>query len=557
MDASSELLADDALIIDGVRRLAEQDGDRPFIYRGSDGSRTSYGEFDTLVRRVANGLRGLGLEPGDRVSVFTRTAYTSAIAMFAVWRGGYVYSPVNFNLYGDTLAYQLADTRPAAILCQDELLPALLECLPALDPQPAIVVEGAAPIEAPGRSAAWGELLEARDAEPAVPRGPHDIANLFYTSGTTGRPKGAMQPYRWMNQYTFLIRRMLTPADVVYNDLPLYHIGGALANVGRAAWAGASVALWDKFSATDFWRRIHDSGATIAILLDVMIPWLMGAPPSDGDRRNSLNKVHLQPLPLYHRDLAERFGIDSIIVGFGQTESGTVCAALIEELPPGQGTPASLYRGLDRERLHALFVSLGAPVVNGTISLSKGFMGRELPFFDVTVMDEHDGPRADGEYGELGIRPRLPSLLLREYLGKPEATVEATRNQWFHTGDIVYRGGDGNLYFVDRRGDRIRTRGENVSSLQVEDLLNAMPNVAMSAVLPVPAGDGLEHDIAAFVVAKDSVELHSDDVLAWAREQLPRFMQPRHVRVVEALPRTPTNKVEKYKLRQQLLAEIG
>jgi crotonobetaine/carnitine-CoA ligase len=561
VDVLRELLADDALILDGLRQMAEDDGDRLFLYRGADGARTSYGDFDALVRRVANGLGGLGLEPGDRVSVLTRRAYTSVVTMFALWRGGFVYSPVNFNLHGDPLAYQLADTHPAAIVCEDGLLAALLPSIGRLDPRPALIVDGPE-IDRADRAVAKVLTLDelvaaAASSEPQVNRTPHDVANLVYTSGTTGRPKGVLQPYRWMNQYTFLLRRMLSPEDTVYNDLPLYHIGGAIANVARAAWAGASVALWDKFSATEFWSRIEESGATLAILLDVMIPWLMSAEPREDDRRNTLNKVHMQPFPLYHREVAERFGIDFVLVGYGQTESGSVCAGLIDELAPGHGTPPELYRGRTRAELRTLFEACRLPLVPGTTPLRKGFMGREIPFVEVAVMGSDDEACRDGQVGELAVRPKLPSLLLREYFGRPEATVAATRNQWFHTGDIVTRSDDGYLYFVDRAGDRIRTRGENVSSLQVEDLLTGIPGVAMCAVLPVPAAEGLEHDIAAFVVAKDGIALVPAEVEAWATEHLPKFMRPRHVRVVRELPRTPTNKVEKYKLRSQLLEELS
>jgi carnitine-CoA ligase len=349
---------------------------------------------------------------------------------------------------------------------------------------------------------------------------------------------------------------MLSPEDVVYNDLPLYHIGGAIANVARAAWAGCAVAVWDKFSPNEFWDRIEESGATLAILLDVMIPWLMSAPARETDRRKTLNKVHMQPFPLYHHEVAERFGIDWVLVGFGQTESGSVCAGLIDEHAPRLGTPPDLYRGRDRAELHALFADSGLPVVTGTTPLSKGFMGRETPFFEIAVLDEHDERCGDGTRGQLGIRPKLPSLLLREYFGKPEATVAATRNQWFHTGDVVYRGDDGCVYFVDRGNDRIRTRGENVSSLQVEDLLTGSPDVAMCAVVPVPASDGLEDDIAAFVVPQEGAALDEQALRAWAAEHMPRFMRPAHVRVVATLPRTPTNKVEKFKLRAELLAEL-
>src|SRR5437763_348424 len=171
------------------------------------------------------------------------------------------------------------------------------------------------------RHFAWADLTADAKA-PDVEVSFDDPANVIYTSGTTGPSKGVLQPYRWIAQYTWSLRALLTEDDVIYNDLPLYHVGGAIANFGRALWSGCEVALWNRFSPDRFWQRIESRGATAAILLDVMMPWLTKAAPSDADRRNTLNKVHMQPLPLYHADFARRFGIDHVTAGFGQTESG-------------------------------------------------------------------------------------------------------------------------------------------------------------------------------------------------------------------------------------------
>jgi crotonobetaine/carnitine-CoA ligase len=150
----------------------------------------------------------------------------------------------------------------------------------------------------------------------------------------------------------------------------------------------------------------------------------------------------------------------------------------------------------------------------------------------------------------------VPGLLLESYLNKPEATVAATRNLWFHTGDAALLGEDGLFYFVDRLGDRIRVRGENLSSFQVEDMLNQHPVIQMSAAFPIPSGEGDEDDIVAFVVPTDGAVLTADEVEAFAVETMPKYMRPRHVRIVDDIPRTPTNKVEKYRLRQRILAEL-
>src|SRR5699024_8125490 len=154
----------------------------------------------------------------------------------------------------------------------------------------------------------FSDLTKGNTERPNRVQNYFDVANIIYTSGTTGPAKGVVQPYRWMHAYTYFLRAFNTQEDVIYNDLPLYHTGGAIANVVRAAFLGSTVSLWDKFSPNDFWERINRTGASNAILLDVMIPWLMKAEPSETDTHNTLNRVHLQPLPDYHHKFAKRFG---------------------------------------------------------------------------------------------------------------------------------------------------------------------------------------------------------------------------------------------------------
>jgi len=402
---------------------------------------------------------------------------------------------------------------------------------------------------------AWSRLT-AEAQRPPVTVGFDDPANVVYTSGTTGPAKGVLQPYRWMAQYTFNLRRPLTGGDVIYNDLPLYHVGGAIANVARAVWVGCEVAVWNRFSPSEFWRRIASRGATTAVLLDVMIPWLMKSPASEDDRRNTLNKVHLQPLPAQHTEFARRFGIDFVTVGFGQTESGAPLRAVIEETAPGEGTPPELYRGRSHTEIRELTTAVGGVVLAGDQVRRRGLMGVPTPFLEIAVLNAHDERCADEEPGQLAVRPLLPGVVLSEYLGKPEATVVAWRNLWFHTGDAAVRGADGMFYFVDRLGDRIRVRGENLSCGQVEDILNQHPAIELSAVFAIRAQEGDEDEIVAYVVGNDSGTLAEQDVHEFATSAMPRYMRPRYVRVVSDLPRTPTNKIEKYKLRARVLNEL-
>ncbi|MFD1659196.1 AMP-binding protein [Streptomyces caeni] len=561
------LQADGDIITERLDHWARTRADRVFFHYGEDRITHTYAEFGRLSDHIAGNLAANGIAKGDRVSVLTTNSYVAALLMFGIWKAGAVYCPVNFGFSGRLLAYQLDDTAPSLLVTDTRLLPAVNDVAGQLQAPPLLVVYAPPPnahdhvadVPAPHprlHTLDWASLT-AEAKRPDIQVGFDDPANIVYTSGTTGPAKGVVQPYRWMAQYTFGLRMPLTADDVIYSDLPMYHVGGAIANVARAAWTGCEVAVWDRFSPHDFWRRISSRGATTAILLDVMIPWLMQREPTADDRANTLNKVYLQPLPLHHAEVARRFGFDFVFAGFGQTESGAALSAFVEETAEGQGTPAHLYRGLSHTEVKEVAALRGQPVLDADSVTRKGFMGLPTPFCEVAVLDEHDRECRVEEPGQLAIRPRLPGLTMIEYLGKPEATVTAWRNLWLHTGDAAVRGGDGMLYFVDRLGDRMRVRGENLSSYQVEDMINQLSGVRYCAVFAVPSEEGDEDDVVAFVVPAEGTRLTVQDVHDHARTAMPKYMRPRIVRIVKDLPRTPTNKIEKYKLRKQILDERG
>lgn len=177
-------------------------------------------------------------------------------------------------------------------------------------------------------------------------------------------------------------------------------------------------------------------------------------------------------------------------------------------------------------------------------------------FHEVSIVGNRDEALDPGEYGHIALRSKLPYILFNEYLGKPETTVEAFRNLWFHTGDIAYRDEEGMLYFVDRRGGFIRVRGENISSYQIEDIINSHPKIAVSAAFPVQAEVGLEDDIVVYIVRAPGQKLDEKELRGWMEAEMPKYMRPKHIRFIDALPETPTNKVEKYKLKVMFLDEM-
>ncbi|MFV8836402.1 class I adenylate-forming enzyme family protein [Aquisalimonas sp. APHAB1-3] len=545
-------------VLDQLAHWAATRPDAPCFHYGDQERTLTYAEFGRLTDSVAGFLASRDVVPGTAVSVLSANPLVAALAMVGIWKAGAVFAPVNFNFTGQLLSYQLNDTGAPLLVVDAPHAAAVCEIWDALETRPELVVNGAPEPQ----SLPVGVHVSAFEADacqghapPDVRVEPHHPANIVYTSGTTGPAKGVLLPHRWMAQYTFMGRQLLDRDDVIYNDLPLYHVGGAIFNVVRGFWVGALVACWDRFSPGQFWQRIESVNATTGVLLDAMIPWLMNAPAGDDDTANSLCKVHMQPLPLNHHDVARRFGIGVVTCGFGQTESGNPLVAAIDQLPDGGGTPARYYRGQDKAVVLSHLRHLGVPVVTPEEAAEKGYMGKPTPFFDVAVLDEADEYCAPGEVGQLAVRPRVTNTIFAEYIGKPEATVRALRNAWFHTGDAARMGEDGSFIFVDRMGDRIRVRGENLSSYHVEDLFNQHPEVQISAALPVPATEGDEDEILIYLVLADGSPADEAAMRAWAEEQLPKFMRPHHIRFTDELPRTATNKTEKYKLRGRFLHE--
>lgn len=539
---------DGDVLLQALDAHAVRQPEKLLLHYGDENRDFSYAEFAARTRRMAAGLHAQGVRAGDHVSVHSQNALITALSMFAIWRLGAVFAPINYNLRGGFLTYQVTDTGPKAIIA-DAPGVQLIKQLRA--EMPDFVLIG------PGGDV---ETCDADTPLPEVPEpGPSDTAAIIYTSGTTGPAKGVRLGQRWINQYCYTSRDTNTSDDVVHCDLPLYHVGGAFNLFGRAVWTGSSVGLWDRFSASDYWNRIEKVGASATTLLDVMIPHIMSQPESPGDKANTLNKVHIQPYTSRHHAFARRFGIDFISVGFGQTESGSVFAGVIDEFPEGQGTPSKLWKGNDKTAYRAHITALGRPIFDGRDDLPKGIMGSPVRFFEVAAMDETDTPVAEGEVGQLCLRPRFPELMLQGYLNKPDATLKALRNCWFHTGDAVRCiDAEKNLYvFIDRMGGYFRVRGENVSSYEVESVILNIDGVRACAAVPIPAQVGEEDDIVVWIEPEPGVTLTQEQVVAHTEAEMPRYMRPRHIRFIEALPITPTAKVEKYKLRQRILNELN
>ncbi|MDQ0272640.1 AMP-binding protein [Cytobacillus purgationiresistens] len=551
-----------------IEHWANVSGEKLFLYYGESGKKLTYWQFNQITNSIGHSLMEKGIKKGDRISVFLKNPFITTMVMFGIWKCGAIFSPINFNYRGKLLSYQLIDTEPQLLITERAMVPILNEISSEIQGLQAAVhnsLEGdhdyiaeiaELPLNQNFIEFPFERLMQGPTNNLNVEINYWDTANIIYTSGTTGPAKGVVQSHRWINGYTLRMRLFMTQADVVYNDLPLYHVGGAFANIAKAAYSGCTVAIWDKFSPKQFWNRIETCGASMAILLDVMIPWLVNAQPSENDRMNTLNKVHMQPLPKYHHEVAKRFGIDIVSAGFGQTESGNPLAGMIIELEPGKGSPEHFKKGMERHEILERCNTFQIPVIEGNKKLDKGFMGKPTKFFEVAVLDNQDLEVSAGKVGQIAFRPKLPHLIMSEYFNKPNSTTKAFKNLWFHTGDAGYLGEDGYYYFVDRLGGVIRSRGEKISSYQLEDIITSHSEIDFCAAFPVPAEEGDEDDVAIYVVKKANSEIDEEELSEWAEGQMPKYMWPKYIRFTVDLPRTPTNKVEKYKLRDELLQEL-
>jgi acyl-CoA synthetase (AMP-forming)/AMP-acid ligase II len=348
------------------------------------------------------------------------------------------------------------------------------------------------------------------DTPLAIAVGPGDYSTLLYTSGTTGRPKGVLFTHgRTGTSGPHFIEAMgLGGDDTILAVTPLFH-GNAWGAVVTALYAGGTAAFPKTFSGSQFWPLVHETGATVLYTLGTVLAMLLTREPSDLERTNPLRIIlGLGSAPIRDR-IIERFGVTDVLECFGSTDAGVVTITP-RGVPPRAGS-----------------------------------CGPAVPGVRLKILDEAGralGPRQTGE-----IAVESPARMACYYKDEA-ATREALRDGWFHSGDLGFLDEDGWLYFVDRKRDVIRRGGENVSSVLVEKVLREHPHVTEVAVIGVP-DPVLGQEIKAYVVTGAPVS--EDELRTFAAERLAKFQVPRLWAFRDSLPKTPTQRVEKYKLRQE------
>jgi long-chain acyl-CoA synthetase len=490
-----------------LQTRAHELGDAPFLR--SVAVEWTYGEFASRVREIAAGLRAVGVRRGDVVGVVLRNGPEYLELWWAILWLGAVFNPVNPDLTGREAAEILGDSGARTVVCDEEAATALA----ARRPQLAALVQVIAVAQ---HSEDPLEVLRGvgtiADPEPVEP---HDLAALLYTSGTTGRPKGAMLSHRNLLADTWMLAELLPlgRGDVLGMVLPLFHANAQVVTTLVPLLIGGQVAMWERFSASGFWATVKEFEPVTFSAVPTMLAALLHAPGADAAEANTLRFVICGAAPLspaLFRRFEEKFGV-AVLEGYGLTEA-TCCSTLNPFLGPRK------------------IGSIGIPT-----------RGQE-----VAVLDEQGEIASAGIRGELCVRG--PNVM-QGYFNRPDATAEVLFDGWLHTGDIGYRDDDGFFFLVDRKKDMIIRGGENIYPREIEDVLLEHPAVQGAAVIGRP-DEVRGEEVHAVVVLAPGFELAR--VEEHCRELLASFKVPSSWQVVDELPKTSTGKIDKKPLRESL-----
>lgn len=486
--------------------LAAADPDRAFVV-SDDGTAASRAEVQRAVADTAGWLRGLGVAPGDRVLVWMPTSPDMVRIIFAIASVGATIVPLNTSLRGQMLANTFANANAAILFCH----PGLVDRLADVDcaSLKTVVLPGAETGAVAGLDVVAEESLARVDAPPATNQ-PWDIAAIIYSSGTTGPSKGVRIPFAQVWTLSQVFYGFMQADDRMLLMYPLFHIAGFSA-LFAVVQTEASMAVTEAFKASDFWEMLRRTGSTTTPGLGPTFISILEKPePAPSDRDNPLRHFNAQAMTPQARAFAERFGCTTM-GSYSMTETSGLC-------------------------------------VSGLNEGEDGRVGRPRDGIELRVVDENDVEVPSGTPGEVIVRATLPWTLNAGYHDNPEATAAAWRNGWFHTGDYVRRDAEGNIFFVDRVKDVIRRRSENISSSEVELEVRAFAAVQDAAAIGVRA-DG-DDEVLVVVTAVPGRTIDPKALIDFLVPRMPHFMVPRFVRIVNELPKTHTNRVQKPALRE-------
>lgn len=513
------LEADYDTIVDALARMVEICAEKPYF--DFSGQTYTYQDIDQRSTRMGHVFRALGIRSGQTLVTMLDNNVDAVTAWLALNKICAVSVPINTALRGEFLRHQISDAEASIVICEADYLERIINIAADLPNLKMILYRDkrdhippcAIPI------ASLDEYRGDNDSPHQMRPKPSDLAALIYTSGTTGPSKGCMISGNYIMHLARLKLRFNPAAaqDVVFTPLPLFHLNAIASGIATTTLVGGTIAFAPRFSVSRFWPEVERTGATIASILGSMGTLLAQAADNDAMRRchGQLHTIRGNPFgPELQQTWRERFGAKRV----GSMDYGLSEAAIITGVPGDQPT-------------------------------APGSSGKRLPEFDVRIFDDQDRELPPGRTGEVVVRPNRAHIMFEGYWKRPADTLGIMRNMWLHTGDIGKFDEDGYFYFVDRKKDYLRRRGENISSFEMEAAFGAHPEVAEVAVHAVPSPAG-EDDVKVTAVLKPGSSLSEEALCRWALDKVPYFAVPRYIEFRAELPKNPQGRVLKYLLRE-------
>lgn len=483
---------------------------------GNTGARRTYAELHARTSALADALAARGVRRGDRVALLAFNSPEFLEVLLGAAKLGAITVPVNFRLTADEVRYVLADSGASVLLYSSQLAAVAKSAADGLHVHTMAEIPSAAE-RAAGGASGYEDLVASGDAAPLERDvAEDDVAVIMYTSGTTGRPKGAMLTHGnllWQAIHAMSMGEGLSFRDVTVTAAPLFHIGGLGVHTLPLLYLGGVNVILESFVPSQVIAAMAEHGATVMFLVPAM--WVAISRSPELDRpdlkppRLSLCGGAPAPLPMLEFFTGRGWNFAE---GFGLTETAPGCSVLD----------------------------------SGHLASKAGSIGQPLPHLRWRLVDDSDRTVPAGQVGELIVRG--PNVFVG-YWGKPAETAEALRGGWFHTGDLGRADADGYVTLVDRKKDMIITGGENVYPVEVEQALYAHPAVDDVAVIGVPDATWGE-TVVAVVVRASGAELTEAELIAWVRGRLAHFKCPHRVEFVTELPRNATGKLLKRELRK-------
>lgn len=507
-------------IRDLLEAQTEKYPDKIFLFFKDE--KITYSEFNSTVNKVANAFQKMGVGKGDMVALMIPNSPAFLYMWMALNKLGAVEVPINVAFKENEIEYILKHSGAVGIAIHEDYYPIFSrikkDCLPNLK---RVVFCGTQ--DAPEGTVPFSTLLKEKEALAKVDISDEDIATCIYTSGTTDRPKAVLNSHKnWVltgEAYAYTVG--ITHEDRVMTPNPLFHANAQVYSTMGSLAAGASLVLLERFSASLILEQARQFKATKMVLVQAVTPWVWGRPKKEDDGENPVKTMVAGNVPkeIYY-DFEERFQL-KIQTIYSLTE------AVFAIMGPREGTQPRKPGGI------------GVPMEHPDPIITN----------EIEIVDDEGSEVPVGKQGEIVIRN---SATMVGYFKDPERTREGKRKGWIYTGDIGFQDDEGYFFFVGRKKEVIRRRGELISPVEIEGVLNSHPDVEESAVIGVPSGLGEgEEEIKAYIRLKQGVSVVPEEIFDWCSGKLAEFKLPRFLEFVEEFPKSAIGRIQKNILKQQ------